>query len=200
MQLASSLLEWTEFEWVAYGSCLTLTQIATLLRRSGQDGLRAWKRCRNLVLRQAFRVCLAHAQQLLNTGPPTAQRACWNGGYIVASGLIPREILATVVTNDRFGYVHDGRWREFNIVNTTCLRMYWESILGLQGVQSLRSELQHFLTNLPGETSTCRVCGWCLPMCDMFTSEQCTKCWDCGSDTHALTLFKGSPLRMRCVR
>jgi hypothetical protein len=177
---------------------MTPRQIAVLLRNSGDNSLRSWRRCRNIVLRKSVRYCLAHALSLLSQGTVASRMACWEGGYLVSSGLIPRQIAPHLVTNDRFGYqVHD-KFVEMSIMNTTCLRTYWDSLLGVQGCVEMRAQLQLLLTTLPGKAQRCGLCTWQVPEGDMFTEEMCVKCWDQREHRHKLTLWRGSPLRLRC--
>ena len=91
--------------------------------------------------------------------------------HLVKRGLLP--VLPFVgVTNDRFGFIEDGQWKEWAIPSVESLRTFWSRL-------SCDSDplFDLLLSFLPGSKQTCMVCQWShIPITAMYSEHTCCSC------------------------
>lgn len=91
------------------------------------------------------------------------------------SKFIPPTIPIHSVSNDRYCYITaQGTLMELDVVNSTCMRVYWSQRYAQTPCLSVIA--QHFLLLLPGNKTYCSHCQWCIPACDMDSEEVCSYC------------------------
>jgi hypothetical protein len=91
------------------------------------------------------------------------------------SKFIPPAIPVHHVSNDRYCYITaQGTLTELDVVNSTCMRVYWSQRYARTPCLSVIA--QHFLLLLPGNKTYCSHCQWCIPACDMDSEKVCSFC------------------------
>jgi hypothetical protein len=144
-----------------------------------------------ITLVQMFSIMYRRVLYMLTAGK--SLQFIWED-YLSHEGFIPRSIKQNIVSNDRFGFIHNGLWKEWSIVNVTTMRMYWDNLLiDLQHTDKQRIEeiCKSLLNTLPGKLVQCQCCTWHSPQTEMWNDSTCSYCYNKRSTT--LKSFKGSP-------
>lgn len=172
---------------------------------------RAWQRCssedqqqlepwRPTLVIAMFERLRAHVQKILR--PATANevelRTCWERGWMMAEGFLPRPLRSDVVTNERFGFVRHQQWHEWQLTSAKVMRYHWAGLL--QGLPArchhhVRTVCSELLATLPGPHEVCVRCRWTMPGSEMHNATVCSYCNERERYPYAqLTWLHGVPL------
>lgn len=147
---------------------------------------------------QALEALYQQAAKQLADSP----RHAWEG-LLVESGFVPPKISPHRVTNDRFGYVRDNQWIEWNIASVKLMRYHWSNVFREQSTavqKRLREIANAFIRTLPSPAVDCSLCGWACPESEAVfgpTSVHCSYCQSklCQPNSHIQYACDGPYIR-----
>lgn len=125
-------------------------------------------------------------------------RTFWEKGWMMQEEFLPPLIRPGVVTNERFGWVEQQRWHEWNLPSAKVIRYFWN-----KWTQGLNAQCHHRIRTLgselffalPGPHADCTRCGWTMPGSEMWNETLCAYCRHRESYPYAqLTYVRGVPV------
>lgn len=123
---------------------------------------------------QVFKLMQSRVAFLLANG--WSSRQVWEE-YLTGGEFIPPLSTRHAVTNERFGYVENNTWKEWNICHVEKIRQYWHELLQAFDPKSYVFQVcKSLLTTLPGKQTQCLVCYWYTCETNMWSSTCCNNC------------------------
>jgi hypothetical protein len=161
-----------EWDWLAMADYMTPLLLKRCLPMSHPAD---FEQARPIVVCRMFERLEAHLK--LDNIPK--DRAFWVNGWILSEGFIPVAVNMNIVTNERFGFIHEKKWTEWPIVSVKIMRYYWASMLfGLNSYcqHKVRTICSKLIETLPGNHIICTKCNWTMPETEMYNDCICTYC------------------------